>query len=316
MIAYRAPSRRGAALLIALATLLLTVTATAMLARAAATASAQRKIEHATRLADDLLAATEQPIRAWLEKEAPSIVLPPDVAEPAVSVLHDCFAVDGFEGAIAITAWDQCGMAPLALLRSGSPLRSVLSGGILKRVDQVDVPPGVVPGLDLFSEPSQQGFDQPSLFPCTLAVPITIFGEHGTETWNRTRPNVAEDNVALGACIATHNDAPGTVNVNTAPIALLESAVRLAGRSGIEQIIAAREQGKPAAIVAAHRNRSSIAPNLVARSGAWSFRIDIRIGWLRRSWWAVYTGSGRTWYTATPRSPSSWECVQRLAITE
>jgi hypothetical protein len=46
--------------------------------------------------------------------------------------------------------------------------------------------------------------------------------------------------------------------------------------------------------------------SLVSVSNAWSFRIDIRIGNVVRSWWAVYVRS--------PASEQGWEVVQRLVI--
>jgi hypothetical protein len=99
------------------------------------------------------------------------------------------------------------------------------------------------------------------------------------------------------------------INVNTAPVPLLEAALRAGGRSGLEQILQAR---------AAHRRfqpgrldqgatpaNASGAPELVSSSPSWAFRIDAHAGPVRRSWWAVYQ-----------RSSSSWECVQRLTIDD
>jgi hypothetical protein len=125
----------------------------------------------------------------------------------------------------------------------------------------------------------------------------------------------AQKMTAVGGLVATHNGSgrssgAGSINVNTAPVELIEAAMRSSGMGGIEQIIAARAQGKLA--VAPHReslpNKQSNRIQFAAASAIWSFRIDIHVGPLRRSWWATYSRTGR--------QASGWECIQRLAITE
>ena len=113
------------------------------------------------------------------------------------------------------------------------------------------------------------------------------------------------DAVAVGEYIATHN--PGRINVNTAPMEVVQAALRLASRGGLEHIVAARLADRLTLLNDLPRIDESnrAAPQIAASSNAWAFRIDLRVGMLRRSWWVVY---------AKPRS--TWECVQRLAIPE
>ncbi len=306
------PSRRGAALLIVLAMLILAASAAVTIAAAASKHRLARKLARQTLIADDLLKATEAPIMAWLEAESQKVVLPPDSAAPQVEVLHDAFTVDATRYELQITAWDQCGMVPVTAARSGSPLRLVLPAEVRQCLDRLTVPEAVTPGLDLFlplMEPGgvvgafpMSGHTEPLRFAASgdgvppEAVPPSAYGP----------PGAAADRLAIGSCVATHN--PGLVNVNTAPAEVLEAALRHAGRGGLEQILAARSEGRlapapagPQAGVAARG-----APQPVAASSSWAMRIDLSVGAMHRSWWSIYAQSSGT----------QWECVQRLAIPE
>ncbi len=308
----RCPSRRGAALLIVLATLILVVGASVTIAAAASTHRLARKLARQTLVADDLLRAAEAPIMAWLEAESQKVVLPPDTVVPRIEVLHDVFAIDATRYELQITAWDQCGMVPVTAARSGSPLRLVLPAEVRQCLDRLTIPEGVTPGLDLFLPVMEPGAAT-SVFPVPADTEPLRFAASGegvpTESAAPSAyvpPETVSQRLAIGSCVATHN--PGLINVNTAPGDLLEAALRSAGRGGLEQILAARSEGRlapapsgPPAGVAARG-----APQPVATSASWAMRIDIAVGALHRSWWAIYAQS----------SGAQWECVQRLAIPE
>lgn len=319
----RKPSRRrGAALLIVLATLVLVVTATVGVARLGSTTRSHRLIAERTLVADDLLAAAEQPILGWLARESTEIVLPPDVTAPVVAVLHDVWQDQGARYQLRITAWDQCGMVPILVGRSGSPLRLAVPFDVLHMVDQLSLRRNETAGLDLFVGPARS-VDGIDVFPEPEPAQPQVFGQardsdSPTQPGDTTAAREPPDRVAVGAHIATHN--PGRLNVNTAPIEVVRQAMRQAGRGGIEQIIDARNEGELATLVdgpgtegdgrrAAGRRRSTL--EIAGDSTAWAFRIDIGVGLprggaVRRSWWAVYVHS----------EESSWECVQRLAILD
>ncbi len=306
------PSRSGAALLIVLATLILAVGASAAIAAAASTHRLARKLAGHTLIANDLLRAAEAPILAWLEAESQHVVLPPGSAAPQVEVLHDTFAVDATRYGLHITAWDQRGMVPVDTARSGSPLRLALPAEVRRCLDRLTIPEGLTPGLDLFLPAIEPG-GAVNVFPAPADTEPLRFAASGEGVLHEPAspsahgpPETASERLAIGSCVATHN--PGLINVNTAPAELLEAALRSAGRGGLEQILAARSVGKsapapagPPADVAARG-----APQPVATSVSWAMRIDITVGALHRSWWAIYTQS----------SGAQWECVQRLAIPE
>ncbi len=308
----RCPSRRGAALLIVLATLILVVGASVTIAAAASTNRLARKLARQTLVADDLLRAAEAPIMAWLEAESQKVVLPPHAAAPQVEVLHDVFAIDATRYELHITAWDQCGMVPVGAARSGSPLRLALPAEVRQCLDRLTIPEGVVPGLDFFLPVVEPG-GALSVFAVPADTDPLRFAASGGDVLPEPAPASAHgppettsERLAIGSCAATHN--PGLINVNTAPAEVLEAALRSAGRGGLDQILAARAEGRlaPTAGQPQLGVASRGAPQPVATSPGWAMRIDIAVGALHRSWWAVYTKSAST----------QWECVQRLAIPE
>ena len=311
MTNHNRPIRRGAALLIVLAALILTVTASVSLARLASTTKMQRKLDRAAILADDILRATEAPILTWLEKESAQVVLPPEVEAPRIGVLYDTWSDGEVAYEVDITAWDQCGMVPIQLARSGSPLRLALSTDVRRALDQVKIKPNEPPGLDLFLAAADATDDELKVFPRSDSTEPLVFVDALSPTGREDEdpqhpsPKAQPIPLAIGAFVATHSE--GRINVNTAPREVVEQALRAAGRGGLEFVLAARAEGRsvPLADLPSSSSSNRTAPQIVGSSSAWSFRIDIRVGPLRRSWWAVYV-----------TSRSTWECVQRLAIAE
>lgn len=182
-------------------------------------------------------------------------------------------------------------MAPLASIKAGSSLRTAIPGGILERVNAADAPQSGSVGLDQF------GLDPIDLDRSALRSAFSAPDEN--------------DAFSVGAWIATHPAGEnGSINVNTAPLPLIEAALAQAGRGGIELILAARREGRvvplPAAVIGEDTGAdSSSAVRLVGASTRWAVRIDVRVGLARRSWWSVYR-----------QSSGSWECVQRLVIPD
>lgn len=332
------PHRRGAALLIVLTVLVLTVTACAILAQSAATTQLQRNVDSCGRAADLLLVAAEDPIQDWLDSKSAKAVVDPDSDQPRVAVLHDRWRLDDRDCELTITAWDQCGMVPWDLVRNASPLRLLASAEALARFDQLNAESANAVsshGLDLLVDPA--GDATQSLFPSAApseAPAILFAGAQSNEPAREERsPSATASDVVggvpvggpVGGILATHNRG-AAINVNTAPIPLVEAAMRLAGREaagGIAQIVAARRQGKPASagtatVAGAPPPDGAPRPTITSSSNSWSFRIDIRVESVRRSWWAVYqpaSGRQKTNHRPSKTANHAWECVQRLAVT-
>lgn len=302
--------RRGAALLIVLGVLVMCMTATTIVLTAASNAQARRELDHAEVMAFDMFDAAEAPIQHWLSNESGTVVLPPDATVPGVSVLHDEWSVDGeWSIHLDISAFDQLGMVPMQVARSGSPLRLAWPAEIATIVDQLDLPPLPDPtplGLDLI-QPARTLAGDPSrvvVFPPAMLEVETA--------------SIAP--FSVGAAVATHNRDPIRINTNTAPRSVLESALRLGGRGDLQAILSARARGQsgssrsvPMADAGPGTNGRAGMPRLVTSSDCWSFRIDITVGNLKRSWWAIYQPG-----PDDPGTPlkEHWRCVQRLAIDQ
>jgi hypothetical protein len=309
----RHSTRRAAALLIVLATLILTTTAAAIVVRAAVSHQIDVRINHCSAIADDLLAAAEAPIQDWLASKSSKVVLPPDASMPDVAVLHDLWLSNGECIELTITAWDQCGMVSLQAIENGSPLRRMLSEGILRQVPtrSLEARPSKAPaGLDqlvALDDAAQSIRESPFPVAARSDRSLSIGDVSVQSVASDSSPMTMDGELPIGAVVATH--ANGIINVNTAPVPLVEAALRLAGRGGLEQIIAARQAGKPASIGGQASSLSEpnpFAPQLVTSSGSWAFRIDINIGPRKCSWWAIYANNSGN---------RGWECAQRLVIT-
>lgn len=312
-------NRRGTALLVVLAVLIVTMSAAVVLAEQASTARSNAKCMIDGRNADAAMETAELVIEDWLRSESASVVIPLYRKEPAVSILSDQLAFGKQSILIRITGWDQCGMVPLEAVQGGSMFRLAVPEDVLQRVDRIDFASDVSAGLDLIRMASRDGAI--NVFP---AHPRSI--ETDTKSYSRQwrQPashgeyiepagDAALDDTtrpAIGAMIATHNTAPGRINVNTAPMPLVERALLEAGRGGLDVIERHRTEGKPMALNEIPRrtggdNDSQFSLQLVGSSSSWSFRIDVQVGFAARSWWLIYQRNG-----------STWECVQRLVIGE
>ena len=270
--------RRGAALLLVLAVLVIAVSSATVLVSVASTHRARVESMHATTGADQLLAAVEPALHAWLA-DAQGVVLPIDATTPASPVLDDTWTAGDITYRVRVTAFDQCGMLPLDLASSSSPLRLAIHPGTLDAVQDLEPTKDNPAGLDQF-----------------IDADAVVF------------PPLASNEPSVGALIATHPT--GGVNVNTAPWPLVQATARALGQSGSLSIVEeARLAGEPASF-SAQPSREAIknTPALVSSSSSWAMRIDIEIGPinqspLRRSWWAVYQQRG-----------GKWTCIQRLVI--
>lgn len=297
-------------MLIALATLVVSLTAVVALVGAASGTRLSRATTQALHVCDDLLIAAQQPIVHWLENESASVTLPPDTASPEVAVMHDLWLANEIEHELRITAWDQCGMVPAIAARAGSPLRLSIPEPALQVLDARTDPEGShILGLDTYAATSE--LLEHRIFPQAGQSTISQFSSDSMESafLQRDPPRPDQRRPEFGALIATHAQQDSfSININTAPMPLVRAALREAGRGGMEHITASRAENRHINIgslpeLQSPRGRSL---NLISSSHQWSFRIDIRVGEVKRSWWCVYLRS--------PASEDGWECVQRLVI--
>jgi len=306
----RVIQRRGAAMLLALAVLVISMTLAATIASVTSRDQLTREVNVDRSNADWLLASAERRIDHWLTHKAASVVLPTDVTGPSVAITHDIIVIDENTSAeILITAWDQLGMIPMSHVVSGSPLRTLVPSEFLSTLDAAMDGDDEKIGLDLFIQSDEQHVIPVRVFPEALPGATVVFGAD-RQASARVQTTRTQDLHVMGAFIATHpgGEAPA-INVNTAPVSLVEHALRMAGRSGIDLIVHARMEGKPAPIadllVLETDGADDSRIRLAGESRCWAFRVDLRVNRVQRSWWLVYERRGR----------SKWRCVQRLLIT-
>jgi len=294
---------RGSALLFTLGAMVIAVTAASISARALIDRSINAKTQLRSDHAADLLRATEPAIISWLSTDSNGVVLPPDATEPRVDVLADRWSEGDDTIELRITAWDQDGMLPLRVLTERRELLRLCPSRVSETLDSLEIQPNAKPGLDMFGA----GY---RVLPTPVGDEWITFGtDIRPATQASSDADVDfDDTPTIGAMIATHPSNPGVVslNINTTPIPLLGDVMRLAGRGGIEQIIQARAEGR---VATAERSGRTARQTETTRyefrtsSGSWAFRIDARVGSVRRVWWEVWTRSGH-----------GWERRQRLAF--
>ncbi len=330
-------------MLLVLVILVVTVPLAAMVARSAATT---RLNATACEIIDEIHSVRHSFERhfipEWLARESVSIVLPPNSPTPTILIVDESWLAHTakdhdapHEFHVVITAYDQCGMVPIdhAITR-GSPLRRSLPPSVVQRLDTLgdrfsrykSYQPQGTAGLDqwvggatdanlLGVFPFAQLEDRQSrTHPATLGEYVATH-QVIRENRNGRNPRSSSSTSIIGAII----------NVNTAPLPLVEAALRAAGGTGgLPAIIEARQQGKFANVPKRARSNNdddkqthnnSLLSNVVItnQSQAWAFRIDITVNQCTRSWWTIYARSSSPNRTSTN---SEWEWVQRLAIIQ
>lgn len=274
--------------------------------------------------------STEAPILHWLVTESSGVVLPDDVEAPVVEVLHDAWAVDDSTFEMRITAWDQLGMVPIERAAKGSVLRIALPTDVRRAVDALPEASSAEPGLDLLVHherpihafprvhpgefPGMSPRVFPRVFPGERAVFHVGHATRGRSSDTSTEPPQSRLVDGIGAFVATHNCDPVRVNVNTAPMPLVEAALRAAGRGGLDVIRGNRHDGRASNTPSGsppRRHGEQRQVLIVGSSDTWALRIDLQVNRTRRSWWCVYERDASAGVRGTP-----WRCVQRLLITE
>lgn len=302
-------SSRGMAMLFVLGALALSITATMLIARARTADRLNLLLDTRHAISQDLLVTSGDAIRNWLDTSAPSIVLPPEVEQPFVSILDDWWGDDSVSWRLKITAWDQCGLVPLDAIKAGHPLGEALPRSVLDAINRALLDRVTQYGLDQFCG------EQESPFPRSAQQEPIWFGSGGVIAGTQVETGRLDPEPALGGYVATHapglsgsapSQVPIWINVNTTPMPLLRQAFALAQVDGLGLVERARTEGEKATVNfrAAARGHGDQAPiRFVTSSPVWAFRIDAEVMGFRRSWWEIWTNER-----------GNWEAVQRLAI--
>lgn len=282
------PARTGAALLIVLGAVILTTTVLSAIVTTAGRRHATRTESLNAAIAEDLLRQADRLSEAWLAETSSSIVLPPESQSPRISVATHELQLAGRPVTLALTAFDQNGMVPLA--DAPSSLLSTLPPDVRSLRDRL------VRG----SIQGPHGLDQ-------IASLLDYRSERLVFPIGASR-DVPGTLLAFGEFLGTHSGGSRiAINPNTAPIPLVAAALREAALGGIEHVIEARSRAKPVPLgdlVSLGDTAGERSLEFVSSSQSWAIRVDITVGGLRQSWWTVWQGRG-----------SRWSMVQRLRVT-
>jgi hypothetical protein len=329
------------ALLMVLGALVLVAASLLPLARSAGLACRDRRLAPIERQLDDLLDAAEAPVILWLHERSQRIVLPPDDVSPRVLILNDTWRDGEVEYGVSINAFDELGMMPIRAVGRDCLMTGVLPEEVISialylqssATSPSDASRVLLPlGLDQSASRGFPIFPEPVVAKTRTAQRQFVGPTGDLPKSDLTSFSHASDALALGELLATHpaansagpsmagasrvrassptDPAPFRINVNTAPMPLVRVAMLSAGRGGVDAIARSRAAGRPFLTSSESDRRSGARDGIpiveiVSFSNCWAFRVDLRAGPLRRSWWSVYVQNG-----------STWERVQRLAITE
>lgn len=283
----RMPSsgRRGVAMLMALATLVL------VLAGVTAGLMAMRGARQSAWVSDvdgHLLAGLRQGERlalAWLDAGSAGIVLPPDGG--GILLVDDRFLLPDGEGRLSVVAYDGLAGIPAYLAQRGSALRTSLPTALMGLV----VPP-INPTQPERSSWLIDCLDLPegvTRFPSGLQGPGRVWRASGVSDPVR-EDSQAPPGPSLAETIAFRSD--GRINLNTTPAPLLRTVYTALGLGGVEKVLERRrllQDSQPPgnAPTAASRLR------LVARSDRWQMLITVVWQGIHRSWWVDFTGTAQ-----------------------
>jgi len=308
MIARHAPCRRGVALLVALIVVMSVSTlAVGLLQRSLNGTTESEFLLRSTRarlLADDLTPM----LLEWAAAETDNVFRDADAPESWVSV----FESNAGEVSIQVHAIDCSGRLHTDRLdtfaRLGLPSQ-------LQRLRHASVR---APGFK--DAPNLQPLLETYASELTNQQPIAIFPDLFDQATQADQP-------VLTRWITTHGD--GALNVNTAPVPLLQAALRGLDPSTAREILALRKAGEavPASLIqtrSGDTNDSSKQLRLTTTSSAVGFIVTVSDRSSRHRWWIVAErlagsqpqGPLGAAYGANANTIGAWRITERRRINQ
>jgi hypothetical protein len=274
------PARRGLAMLMALATVVLVLAGvTAGLAALHGGRQSVRSSEIDARLLAGLRQG-ERLASAWLRTSSPDVVLPPEGG--GLLLVDDRFILVDGEGRLSVVAYDGLAGIPACLAQRGSALRLAL-------------PPALTDLAIPLISPAQAERSSHLLDSLGLPADVPRFPRSG---WGEGRiwraigagPPSASNPLpsaepSLAETISFHSD--GRINLNTAPAALLRTAYSVLGLGGVEKVLERRQAQRPSEPPIGSQPAAN-GLRLVAQSDRWQMLITVSWQGISRSWWVDF----------------------------
>lgn len=275
----RSTSKRGLAMLMALATVVLVMTG--MTAGLVALHGA-RQSAWTSAVDGHLLGGLRQGERlasAWLKAHGDDAVLPPEGG--GILLVDDHFILPSGEGRLTVVAYDGLAGLPASLAQAGSGLRAALPAAMVELLV-----PRVNPTQPERSAHLVASLDLPEHVPRFPQRPSgrgrvwrTPGAGHPSE-----EDLPAASGPSLAETIAFRSD--GRININTAPEALLRTAYAVLELEGVEEVLARRRSLQPSRAPVNAADATGL--RLVAESDRWQMLIAVSWQGIRRSWWADF----------------------------
>jgi hypothetical protein len=235
----------------------------------------------------EALSAGERLAHRWLVIHADSIVLAPEGG--SIPICDDVWATESGDGRLTIVLYDALGGIPHTLARRGALLRAALPpelsqieiplsahriGDVDDVIERLVLPPGV------------------RRFPRMVLSDPTVWTD-GSALANSMRvlELSAERPLAPALVEVISPHAYGRVNINTAPMRLVESSCMAIGKPTLIETIRERRAGKLFTGPEQIANASIEGLTLVSTSNTWNVHMTARWRGSTRSWWVVLTGN-------------------------
>ena len=231
---------------------------------------------------------------AWIGTHGGMLVAPPDGGH--WNILAERWVTPAATGWLVVTVYDGWAGVPVHLAQPRAPLRRALpwflagidlppeTGSALYRpVQPSDILETITcsPGIRRFPiPPSAPAVTSPMWQSADINADAVIPG--ASSAWTTD----------AGPCLATalspHSD--GRINVNTAPLDLVEQVLRQNGGLVPPNFRKNREQGVPSEAPPDLGGETG-HPQLVATSGVWNLHLTAGCNGRSKSWWVVVTGA-------------------------
>ena len=280
----RGRTRTGAALLAVL------VACVVLLAAVTVAVSSARAQLDAMRLSDsgqaiaDLRRLAEDATAAWLDAHAGRVVLPPEGG--GLDLLHEQFALPEGAGTLHVMLFDGWSGLPTGQWPVGSPLRLA-----------IPLPPGIpLPAhagaphrlCDALERLAAPGL--PPRFPRPQSqLPLRVWAADAT-TITAALPGMSvgrnDGRAALATLLSPH--ATGQINLNTAPIRLVDAAAQVLGLE-LKDLIARRRSRLFTSAPGAGPERAD-GLQLVDASPVWNAAVSVTWRGRTARYWLVFAG--------------------------
>jgi hypothetical protein len=277
------PARRGAALLLVLGAVVVVLAVLQVGMSTRWWGASVAILDHRDAQQWQLLADADAVIAAWCERHGATMTADPASPMSGLILVDRSWTMSGNAdgepgGRIQVRIWDACGGLPVAALATGHPIAGSVGAPWSALIGQVPPTPDVLetlrlpPGVRQFPVEPAAGPAQPS-----CAVGLAIHGE-------------------------------GSVNINTAPLDMIEAVARWNGLSlDLRALAAERHLGKPSGLPRMGSPLADLADvRLVDRTDRWQALITITHQGRTTAWWTVYRLGIRAVTGSLGEPPGGW----------